>query len=82
MFFDLFLEKCVIVYLDDILILSRSWEQHLQQLQQVLNFLRQQKTFLNLDKCSFTMKSIKYLGYGFDSTSIQVNLEKIQIFKE
>jgi len=36
---------------------------------------------MNMDKCSFTMTNIKYLGYVIDSTGIHVNPEKVQILK-
>jgi hypothetical protein len=45
----------VVIYLGDILIFSRSWEEHLQHIQQVLNTLRQHELYANLEKCSFGM---------------------------
>lgn len=41
----------VVVYLDDILIFSRRWEEHLQHIQQVLNTLQQHQLYANLEKC-------------------------------
>ena len=48
-----FIGKCVIVYLNDILIFSRSWEEDVQQLLKVFNTLQQHRLHLNMDKCSF-----------------------------
>ena len=48
-----FIDKCVIVYLDDILIFSRSWEEHVKQRWQVFNTLQQHRLYLNMEKCSF-----------------------------
>ena len=43
-----FTNSFVVVYLDDILIFSKSWEYHLQHIQQVLNTLRQHQLYANL----------------------------------
>ena len=58
-----FTNSFVVVYLDDILIFSRTWEDHLQHIEEVLSSLRQHKLYANLKKFSFEMKEIQYLGY-------------------
>jgi hypothetical protein len=45
----------VVVYLDDILIFNRTWEEHMWHIQQVLSTLWQHKLYANLEKCSFGM---------------------------
>jgi hypothetical protein len=72
----------VVVYLDDILIFSRSWEEHLQHIQQVLNTLRQHQLYANLEKCSFVMTQIQYLGYIVDEHGVHVDLAKIQVIRD
>ena len=72
-----FISKCVIVYIDNILIFSRSWEEHVKQLRQVFDTLKQHQLYLNMDKCSFAMTNIKYLGYVIDSIGIHIDLEKV-----
>ena len=57
-----FTNSFVVVYLDDILIFNRSWEEHLQHIQQVLNTLRQHQLYANLEKCSFGMTQIQCLS--------------------
>ena len=77
-----FINKCVIAYLDNILIFSRSWEEHVKQLQQAFDTLQQHRLYMNMDKCSFAMNNIKYLRYVIDSASIHADLEKVQILKD
>eukprot|EP00253_Pinus_taeda_P032186 PITA_32186 len=50
-----FTNSFVVVYLDDILIFSQSWEEHLHHIQQVLQTLRKHKLCANLEKCTFGM---------------------------
>jgi hypothetical protein len=52
-----FLDDCVIVYLDDILIFSKSREEHVMHVKQVLDVLRKEKFFLNMSKCEFGKNS-------------------------
>ncbi|GBG79142.1 hypothetical protein CBR_g28857 [Chara braunii] len=56
------LDKLVVVYLDDILIFSKSAEEHAQHVESVLSLLRQHKYSVNLEKCKFGRTKILYLG--------------------
>ena len=58
-----FTNTFVVVYLDAILIYNKTWAEHLQHIQQVLHTLRQHKLYANLEKCSFGMDRVHYLGY-------------------
>jgi hypothetical protein len=58
-----FLDDCVIVYLDDILIFSKSREEHVKHVKQVLDVLRKEKLFLKMSKCEFGKTSLIYLGH-------------------
>ena len=58
-----YLRKFVLVFLDDILIYSPSWESHLAHLRSVLLQLRHHKFFLKRSKCSFAQDQIDYLGH-------------------
>eukprot|EP00253_Pinus_taeda_P031447 PITA_31447 len=61
-----FTNSFVVVYLDDILIFIQSWEEHLQHIRHVLQTLRQHKLCANLEKCTFGMTQVQYLGYIID----------------
>ena len=74
-----FIDSFVVVYLDDILIFSKTWSEHLQHVEQVLSTLQQQKLYANMEKCSFGVQSVQYLGYIIDTKGVHVDPVKIQI---
>ena len=80
--FRSYIGKFVLVYLDDILIFSKSAEEHLTHIRQVLDILRAQKFYAKLHKCHFNETSIKYLGHIISADGIRVNPEKIQAVKD
>ena len=57
-----FTNSFVVLYLDDILIFRKSWEYHLQHLWWVLNTLWKHQLYANLEKCSFRMTRVQYIG--------------------
>jgi hypothetical protein len=71
-----FIRKSVIVFLDDILVYSASWEQHLTHLRQVLLTLRQNQLFAKLSKCAFAQTSISYLGHIISEQGVATDPEK------
>jgi hypothetical protein len=74
-----FTNSFVVVYMDDILILYKTWEEHMQHIQQVLGTLRQHKLYANLEKFSFGMNKVQYLGYIVDEHGVHVDPVKIQV---
>jgi hypothetical protein len=70
------------VYLDDILIYNKTWVEHLQHIQQVLHTLRQHKLYANLEKFSFGMDRVHYLGYIIDQHGVHVDPTKIQVIRD
>lgn len=58
-----FIGKFVIVYLDDILIFSRSKEEHMKYLEMVLRRLHQEKMLINQEKCEFLKNELVYHGF-------------------
>ena len=72
-----YIGKFILVYLDDILIFSKSAEEHLKHIRKVLDILRTQKFYARLHKWHFNQTSIKYLGHIISADGIRVNPEKI-----
>ncbi|KAK3507044.1 hypothetical protein QTP70_001909, partial [Hemibagrus guttatus] len=72
-----FLHRCVLVYIDDILIYSRSLAKHRQHVAGVLGCLREFQLFLKAEKCSFHQPSVQFLGYNISSSGIQMDEGKI-----
>ena len=77
-----FTNSFVVVYLDDILIFNQSCEDHLHHIQQVLQTLRQLKLCANLEKCTFGMTQVQYLGYIIDEWGVHSDLAKIQVIQD
>ncbi|CAG2256181.1 Retrovirus-related Pol polyprotein from transposon gypsy,Retrovirus-related Pol polyprotein from transposon opus,Retrovirus-related Pol polyprotein from transposon 297,Retrovirus-related Pol polyprotein from transposon 412,Retrovirus-related Pol polyprotein from transposon 17.6 [Mytilus edulis] len=66
----------VLVYVDDILVFSRSFEEHLSHLEQVFTRLRDANLTLKPSKCVFAAKEVKYLGHIISKEGIKVDPEK------
>jgi hypothetical protein len=61
--FNPFLRKFVLVFFDDILIYSKSWEDHLQHVDNVIQLLKEQQLYAKPSKCFFGVKEVEYLGH-------------------
>jgi hypothetical protein len=72
-----FIGKLVVVYFDDILIYSKSYDAHLENLRAVFNVLRDARLFGNLEKCTFCTDRVSFLGYVVTSQVIKVDEAKI-----
>ena len=76
-FQDLIIEKVVLVYLDDILIHTTSWPQHLHALRRVLQRIQHYNLQLQFRKCRWGCTQLKFLGYVISAAGIQMDPEKI-----
>lgn len=73
-----YLDVFVIVYLDDILIFSKTIEEHREHVHQVLRKLQEAKLLVEPDKSEFHTQRVKYLGYMIEPGQIQMDPDKIR----
>lgn len=65
--------KYLLVFFDDILIYSKTWEEHLRHLDEVLGIMEAQSLFAKQSKCEFRMIEILYLGHVVSKYEVQVH---------
>lgn len=77
-----YLNKFVLVYLDDILVFSKTPEEHLEHLRLVLTALREEELYAKPSKCHFNKSELKYLGHVVGADGIKVDPGKIAVVRE
>ncbi|GBG66138.1 hypothetical protein CBR_g57020 [Chara braunii] len=75
------LDRYVLIYLYDILVYSRSLDEHVEHLRTVLERLRQAKYKANRDKCEFARQELKYLGHYVMPQGIRPLADKIEALR-
>jgi hypothetical protein len=75
--FHPYLDKFVVVFIDDILIYSKFEEEHAEHLRIVLETLREKKLYAKLSKCEFWLKEVCFLGHVISSGGIVVDPAKV-----
>ena len=77
-----YLDKFVIVFIDDILVYSKNEEEHAEHLATVLRLQREHLLYAKLSKCSFFWTEVHYLGHVVSKDDIAVDPEKIRAIME
>ncbi|GBG60081.1 hypothetical protein CBR_g412 [Chara braunii] len=77
-----YLDKFVVVYLDDTLIFSKTVEEHVAHLDKVLNLLRQHKFKINGEKCEFGRTRILYLGHEISAEGLKPDDAKVASIRD
>lgn len=72
------LRKCVLVFFDDILIYSATFEEHVQHIRQVLTLLWQDKWYVKISKCTFAQQQISYLGHIISDKGVATDPKKVE----
>ena len=73
--------KCL-VYLDDVFVMGRTFEQHLQNLDDVLQAIDRAGLRLKLSKCSFAKPSVDFLGFTVSAAGLAPNVTKVEAIRE
>ncbi|GJV44122.1 putative reverse transcriptase domain-containing protein [Tanacetum coccineum] len=76
-----YLDKFVIVFIDDILIYSRNEEEHANHLRIILELLKKEKLYAKFSKCDFWIRIVQFLGHLIDSQGLHVDPVKIEAVK-
>ncbi|GJQ89644.1 putative reverse transcriptase domain-containing protein [Tanacetum coccineum] len=76
-----YLDKFVIVFIDDILIYSRNKEEHANHLRIILELLKKEKLYAKFSKCDFWIRIVQFLGHLIDSQGLHVDPAKIEVVK-
>jgi hypothetical protein len=76
-----FIKKFVIVYLDDIMIYSKSEAEHLKHLAIVMRKLQQEKLLINMRKYSFMKTELIYMVFFVSANELRMDLDKVEVIK-
>nr|GFB23897.1 putative reverse transcriptase domain-containing protein [Tanacetum cinerariifolium] len=77
-----YLDKFVIVFIDDILIYSRDEKEHEEHLKAILELLKKEELYAKFSKCEFWIPQVQFLCYVIDSQGIHVDPAKIESVKD
>ncbi|GKF49092.1 putative reverse transcriptase domain-containing protein, partial [Tanacetum coccineum] len=76
-----YLDKFMIVFIDDILIYSKTREEYVEHLRLVLELLKKEKLYAKFSKCEFGLIEVQFLGHVINGNGIHVDPSKIKVVK-
>ncbi|KAJ0513979.1 putative nucleotidyltransferase, Ribonuclease H [Helianthus annuus] len=77
-----YLDKFVIVFIDDILIYSKTKAEHEQHLRAILELLKKEQLYAKFSKCEFWLREVQFLGHVVNGDGIHVDPTKIEAIKD
>jgi len=79
--FAALLRRCVLVFMDDILVYSKTLDEHLEHLRQVFFILKQHKFLVKKSKCEFAKSELEYLGHRISAVGVTTEPSKVSTIK-
>ena len=76
--FQPFLRKFVLVFFDEILLYSKTWEDHFIHLEKDLSISKSNQFYVKMSKCMFSKEEVSYLGHVISKEGVKVDTEKIK----
>lgn len=76
-----YLYESICVYLDDILVYSETYDDHLRHLRLALDQLRENKLYAKLSKCRFASTTVDYLDHVISDRGFSMENEKVQAIR-
>jgi len=80
--FKPFLRKFVLVFFYDILVYSKSWKDHVEHVDKVLQLLEEKQLYAKISKRFFRVQELEYLGHIVSHEGVKVDPRKIKAIKE
>ena len=79
--FRAFLDEFAILYIDDLLIYSKTLEEHMIHVKKVLHILRVNKLYANPEKCEFVVEDINFLDFRVGKHGLRVDTSKVDVVR-
>ena len=76
------LDVFILIYLDDVLILSYSTEVHTQHVQEVLRRLHANNLYITLEKCAFTVDTTNFIGFIIGPHGLHMDESKMEVMRD
>ncbi len=74
--------RCCFVYLDDVVVFSKTFEEHMDHLGTILDRLLEHRLMVKLGKCKFAKKELLFLGHIVSGEGLRVNPELVRVVRE
>nr|CAN67543.1 hypothetical protein VITISV_013557 [Vitis vinifera] len=80
--FHPYLDKFVVVYLDDVVIYSNTLKEHVEHSREVFKILRQNELYVKKEKCSFAKEEVSFLGHYIKDSKLMMDGSKVKAIQE
>jgi hypothetical protein len=77
--FRTFIDEFVILYLDEILVFDRTWDEHVMHVKTILDVLKKETLYVKLSKCEFGKTSLVYLGHIVGGGQVKIDPSKFEV---